>query len=202
MPQRLKESVRARILAAAGEVFADQGFPAARLTDIAARAGTSASNLYKYFPGKAALFDAVVTPALVDTFQRRLGARLDELAGRPDWTGADARGSATARDLLTFWVEHRPVAVLLMRGAEGTPYADRRPAMIADMVERAVRHREATVGPVPPTLRFVLETVFTRTLDTLADVLRAHPDPDHLRDAVGHFWRYQLAGLQALMGSP
>lgn len=44
------------ILAAAFEVFAEQGLAGARVDDIAARAGVSKGTLYLYFPGKDELF--------------------------------------------------------------------------------------------------------------------------------------------------
>ncbi len=54
-PQRRKE-----ILAAAAQVFARLGFAKARMEDIARQAGLSKATLYLYFPGKEALFDALL----------------------------------------------------------------------------------------------------------------------------------------------
>ena len=60
MPQILKDDLRLRILDAAGAIFAERGFEAARIADIAERAGTSASNVYKYVKDKTDLFDRVL----------------------------------------------------------------------------------------------------------------------------------------------
>jgi AcrR family transcriptional regulator len=49
---------RARILAAAEQVFAAQGFHKASMQDIAAAAGMSPGNLYRYFPSKNAIIQA------------------------------------------------------------------------------------------------------------------------------------------------
>ena len=49
---------RARILAAAEQVFAAQGFHKASMQDIAAAAGMSPGNLYRYFPSKNAIIEA------------------------------------------------------------------------------------------------------------------------------------------------
>ncbi|CAN7153807.1 TetR family transcriptional regulator [Brevundimonas sp. LjRoot202] len=54
----------AEILAAALEVFAERGFQAARLEEVAKRAGVSKGALYLYFETKADLFRAVVTDAI------------------------------------------------------------------------------------------------------------------------------------------
>ena len=58
--RRRKEARPAEIVAAAFAVFAEKGFAAARLDDIAARAGVSKGALYLYFETKEALFRAVV----------------------------------------------------------------------------------------------------------------------------------------------
>jgi AcrR family transcriptional regulator len=62
--RRRKEARPAEIVAAALAVFAERGFAAARLDDIAARAGVSKAALYLYFETKEALFAAVVSEAV------------------------------------------------------------------------------------------------------------------------------------------
>jgi AcrR family transcriptional regulator len=52
------------IVAAALEVFVEKGFAAARLEEIAARAGVSKGAVYLYFETKEALFRAVVARAI------------------------------------------------------------------------------------------------------------------------------------------
>ena len=58
--QRRAEDRPREICAAALEVFAEKGFAAARLDDIARRAGVSKGTLYLYFQDKEQLFQAVV----------------------------------------------------------------------------------------------------------------------------------------------
>ena len=60
----------AEILAAALEVFAERGFQAARLEEVAKRAGVSKGALYLYFETKADLFRAVVTDAVSPNLER------------------------------------------------------------------------------------------------------------------------------------
>lgn len=63
--RRRKEARPAEIVSAALEVFAEKGFAAARLDDIAARAGVSKGALYLYFETKQHLFEAVVRDAVL-----------------------------------------------------------------------------------------------------------------------------------------
>lgn len=51
---------RDQIIALAAEVFAQEGYGATSMATIAARVGGSKATLYKYFPSKEALFEAVM----------------------------------------------------------------------------------------------------------------------------------------------
>jgi AcrR family transcriptional regulator len=62
--RRRKDARPGEIVAAALAVFAEKGFAAARLDDIAARAGVSKGALYLYFETKQDLFEAVVRDAV------------------------------------------------------------------------------------------------------------------------------------------
>jgi AcrR family transcriptional regulator len=62
--QRRKEARPAELLAAALEVFAEKGFAATRLEEIAARAGVSKGTVYLYFESKEALFKAAIEAAM------------------------------------------------------------------------------------------------------------------------------------------
>ena len=62
---RRKEARPSEILAAALALFAEHGFAATRLEDVARRAGVSKGTIYLYFPTKEALFRAVIRQGLV-----------------------------------------------------------------------------------------------------------------------------------------
>jgi len=63
--RRRKDERRPEILAAAMDVFAARGFAAARLDEVAARAGITKGTLYLYFDNKEALFKAIVHEQLL-----------------------------------------------------------------------------------------------------------------------------------------
>ena len=62
--RRRKDARPAEIVAAAYAVFAEKGFAAAKLDEIAARAGVSKGALYLYFETKQDIFEAVVHDAI------------------------------------------------------------------------------------------------------------------------------------------
>jgi AcrR family transcriptional regulator len=67
--QRRADERPREICAAALEVFAEKGFAAARLDEIARRAGVSKGTLYLYFKDKEALFRAVVQSAIAPNIE-------------------------------------------------------------------------------------------------------------------------------------
>lgn len=58
------------LLAAALRVFAERGFAAARLDDVAREAGVSKAALYLYFESKQAIFEALVRSAVLHNIER------------------------------------------------------------------------------------------------------------------------------------
>ncbi|XKE44900.1 TetR/AcrR family transcriptional regulator [Halomonas organivorans] len=201
MPQTLKTAVRTRILAAAAEAFAREGFAAARLTDIAAEAGVSTGNLYRYYPNKAALFEAVVPRDVAARLLRLMRARVRELGTLADWRSATAPGSARAEALLAFWIERRLPVVILLAGAQGSSLAHVRPLIVRELTRLADAYVASQpagegAGPVP---RVVLVQLFSSTLDMIVAILRSYDDAAEIRAAFEAFWRYQLAGLEALL---
>jgi AcrR family transcriptional regulator len=68
--ERRKEDRPAEIVAAALEMFAQQGFEATRLLDVARRAGVSKATVFVYFPTKEDLFRAVAQTVVRANFER------------------------------------------------------------------------------------------------------------------------------------
>ncbi|MBK1787546.1 TetR/AcrR family transcriptional regulator [Prauserella cavernicola] len=89
VPRVRREEVRRRLLDAAAEVFAERGYEAARLDEIAHAAGFTKGAVYSNFAGKPALLAALIEQqarkqllvgAVEVRAQNRPGAVLDHLA--------------------------------------------------------------------------------------------------------------------------
>lgn len=78
------EETRARIVETADALFRRLGFAKTAVADIAGELGMSPANVYRFFPSKHAIVEAICTRCL---------AEIDENA----WTVARARGSAAQR---------------------------------------------------------------------------------------------------------
>jgi AcrR family transcriptional regulator len=82
------EARRRAILKAALTVFAAQGFEAARLDDVAQRAGVAKGTLYLYFRDKEALFEALVRDAVSPLLEQ-----MSRIAAAPDIAPLQAIGT-------------------------------------------------------------------------------------------------------------
>ncbi|QKV73636.1 TetR/AcrR family transcriptional regulator [Amycolatopsis sp. Hca4] len=96
--RRVAEEKRAAILEAATGLFLASGYDGTSLARIAEAAGVSKATLFKQFPTKAALFDAIVT----ESWQT-------EDSGGPEPSAADLRAGLTA-------IGHRYVELLTRPG--------------------------------------------------------------------------------------
>jgi AcrR family transcriptional regulator len=86
--QRRKDARPAEILDAALAVFAQKGFAATKLDDIAARAGITKGTIYLYFDSKQALFEALA--------RQSVGAQIEQV------TAQLATFPGSSADLLRF----------------------------------------------------------------------------------------------------
>lgn len=194
VPQVLKDEVEHRIRAAALEVFAERGFRAAGMAEIARRARISAGNVYRYFDGKDALFEAVVPPALVERFRHLLRARVDAASGGPD-SGYPEAAAAT----VDFALAHRHEVVILLGRAGGTRYAGLAAEVVGTLVGAALRHAEAVgwESSAPDPLLFALEEIYRSYVRAWVRLLERFPEEGEFREALAAWERYHLAGLGA-----
>ncbi|HVM41953.1 MAG TPA: TetR/AcrR family transcriptional regulator [Gemmatimonadales bacterium] len=93
--QRRKDARPSEILAAALQTFAEHGYAATKLEDVARRAGVTKGTLYIYFESKDALFKAVVRENVVPIL-----ATAEQMADDPS-----ANPDALLRRLVTQWWE-------------------------------------------------------------------------------------------------
>jgi len=94
----------ARLFDAAEEVFADQGYHAARIEDVVARSGMARTTFYEYFAGKDDLFAAMVAD---------IAAAMRDHAATLGPIRRGARGRAALRTwldgFLGLYAEHAPL---------------------------------------------------------------------------------------------
>src|SRR5215212_1674937 len=105
MPRAVREQ---QMLEVAGELFAERGFHAASMDEIAERADISKPMLYAYFGSKEGLYSA---------YMERIGARLLEAMDAAVDPALEPRAQvyASMAAFLGFVEEHRPGWAVLQR---------------------------------------------------------------------------------------
>ena len=144
----LQERRRAEILDTATSVFAERGFAAADVQDIADKAGVGKGTVYRYFPSKEELFLAAV-----DYGMRRLKAAVDAaVAGARQPLERIAEG---VRAYLGFFDENPEVVELLIH--ERAQFRDRtKPTYFV--------HRDANLGPWQALFRELIQNGIVRDI--------------------------------------
>lgn len=98
---------RARLLEAAKEIFEEDGFLEARISDIAERAGLSHGSFYHYFESKEAIFREVA-----ESVEERLSAPLSGVFVDLESPPQDRIGEALRRHLQNYRKEWRIIGVI------------------------------------------------------------------------------------------
>lgn len=144
----LQERRRAEILDAATAVFAERGFAAADVQDVADKTGVGKGTVYRYFPSKEELFLAAV-----DHGMRNLKTTVDAAAAAAEQPLK--RIAEGVRAYLTFFDEHPEIVELLVH--ERAHFRDRKtPTYFV--------HREANMGPWQDLFRGLIQAGTVREL--------------------------------------
>jgi AcrR family transcriptional regulator len=175
-PQRLRGKLRvAALLRAAAAVFAEKGFDAATLTEIAARSETAIGSLYQFFPNKESLADAVLV-----RYREMVETALRDIEG----AAANLTGAALADALLNLTVEHateRAAAVALLdRRGDASAQREEIRAMMRQRMARILNARDSQL---PPDRAEGMSVVLLQIMKVVV-ALAAEPNPDVRRSAL------------------
>lgn len=108
---------REQILAAALRVFADRGYEATRISDIAAEAGVAYGLVYHYFGSRDAILDAV--------FHETWGGMLAAIAVAEETAGsAPERLELVVKIVLRSWRNNPTVVRLIIREVARSPHLE------------------------------------------------------------------------------
>jgi len=177
--RRRPEARPDEILDAAVEVFSEKGFAAARVEDVAKRAGLSKGAVYLYFDSKEALFEALVkrfaTNVVAEAAKRFIAlAETDpiqtlRLAQRFLITALDDPATSAAPRLVLAEAQRFPAIAQLYR----REVIDMGQRMIGALIDQGVAQGVLRDVPRPAALRAIMGPV-------LAHMFLTHifPDPD------------------------
>jgi AcrR family transcriptional regulator len=195
--QRLKDDTRDRIVAAGRDELMRRGFAAASMRAIAAAAGVSVGNLYRYFPGKAALFEAVVRPAYTRLLSLvRADARLDRRAVK------DFRNVQPVADLLLEACrEYRVEMLILTDRSAGTRYENVARLLVRNIERRlSAGLRSGRAAGAARESTFILHVMAATFVEGFLMILRKGPDDRFMDLAVRRLLALFFRDIVARMG--
>jgi AcrR family transcriptional regulator len=203
MAQHLKDDVHDRIASAALSEFARNGFARSKVAAIASAAGVSTGNVYRYYPGKEQLFDAVVPAAFARRLTGLLRRRIRSLDGVADLRtpGPGSEFAAASEALLALSISDRLRIVVLLARAGGTRHERFAANLVKELQRRALAHARSHRPDlkVSAPLRFSLEQIYRHWLSTLVGILERFDAEADIRAAVACFSSYHMAGLRSLL---
>lgn len=173
------------LLTAALARFRSAGFAATKVEDVAGDAGVTVGTVYRYFPGKEALFHALVQRSLDPSWSR--GKEITEAYG----TQTPREVVSLLLERLATWLdqpEPRDILLLVVREAAAFPstiqeYVEQLLAKGCIAVERALRHGidrgEFPLLPVELTARALVAGVLQQVIwdATFGERMGAPRDP-------------------------
>jgi AcrR family transcriptional regulator len=202
VPQVRKPEIEDRVVEAARRVFAAHGFAATTIAAVAAEAGVSTGNVYRYFDGKDALFAAAVPDGVARELRRLIRARVRALDGvaTVDALPADAPYRLLSRELLAFCARNRHEVVAMLGRGEGTRFAGLADELVRALVRLAIAHGASLTPPVRlrAPARFVLLQLYRGFVGAMVAILARYRDEADLAAAVDRYAAYHLAGLGRL----
>ncbi|TPP10520.1 TetR/AcrR family transcriptional regulator [Rhizobium glycinendophyticum] len=163
-PKRQRGIARvARLLDAGASVFAEQGYKAATMTEIATRAGAPIGSLYQFFPNKDVLADA-----LVARYGEHVTAALDKIREQ----AAEMDGADLADRLLDVLVAHaaeRSLALSLLDARWEQPGV--RPGVLRESLRRHIAECLAAWRPnIGDDERQAMAVVLLQAMKSLAQL--------------------------------
>jgi AcrR family transcriptional regulator len=181
MPSQVRTHVRhERILDAALSVFSSRGYREAAVDDIALEANTSKGGIYFHFPGKQAIFLALLDRSasmLFDRIAKRVEAEVDPIA----------KVDSALQVLLHSFAAHRVLARLFLVEALGAgPEFHAKMTEIHGMFMTFIKHNldeAVTTGMMPPIDTDIASSVWFGALNQVVVRWVLEQQPRSLEDA-------------------
>ena len=185
-PKRQRGHLRvAAILDAASEIFLEKGYGAATMTEIAARSKTAIGSLYRFFPSKESLAEA-----LMEGYVARLLEALDRIVEQAEGLTPRQLAEALVAYRLVLKAQ-RKVAFTLLESSSGVGEKRERlrlaiqPRLIAILRKALPKLTEARVETMAPVVLHMLKAVSEADAESvpadIADLLTAYFTKDGSR---------------------
>lgn len=200
--QTCKDEIRTEILRQAAKVFRTRGFAKSSMREIAVAAHVGLSNIYNYFPGKDALFCAVVHPA-THALETMLQNHHGPQEGDAMLLDTEAYLRAVTEEYVALLGSHRATFELLFFRAQGSSlehyretFTDRSTVLVrAWMVD--MKRRYPAMNTDVTDFSFHLHTVWMFTL--FEEIIMHKIKPRETQRVLAEYIRFETTGWRELI---
>lgn len=201
--QTLKNSVRLSIEKTALKLFAARGYDNTCMAEIAAAAGISTGNIYRYHANKEELLYTVIPESFAEMCLQTIRSKISLVEGMSSQQAAGSKELKLGNErLLKFLFTHRRKILVLMRGCAGTRLAGFRNTVRQTIVEGVLAHFASLAKSslmrkkVPEKL--LLTTVYDNLINAATSILAADTTDKCRKEAFTKLLEYHLHGMAAL----
>jgi AcrR family transcriptional regulator len=201
--QILKKSVKLAIEKTALKLFAARGYDNTTMAEIAAAAGISTGNIYRYHANKQELLYAVIPESFVELCLQTIRSKVALVRGMSSQQVAGSKELRLGNEMLMkFVLTHRHKILVLMRECSGTRLAGFRDVVRQKIVESVHEHLaslpESSPGHKNEPDQLLLETVYDNLMTAATSILAADTTETHRKEALARLLDYHLKGMSAI----
>jgi AcrR family transcriptional regulator len=188
-----KDEVQEKIHGAALTVFAEKGYSNTKIADIAVQAGVSVGNIYRYYPGKHQIFEAVMPESFLESFKHELSRKIEEFPSQFLLSG---------KPFLQLLIENRERIIILFSGSQGTCYENVRKDLVNFLIAAVRKHYPQLCAHLIETYRneWILECIYEMLIDLFATIAKRVKNGAELELALKAVNTYHLLGVSGLLG--
>jgi len=201
--QILKNSVKLAIEKTALRLFAARGYDNTTMAEIAAAAGVSTGNIYRYHANKEELLYAVIPESFVELCLQTITRKVALVRGMSSLQVADSQELRQGNEMLMkFILAHRLKILVLMRECTGTRLAGFRDVVRQKILESVFEHlaslSESSPGRSNEPDQLLLVTVYDNLMNAAVSMLAANTTVRHRKESLAKLLDYHLKGMAAI----
>ncbi|PKL44363.1 MAG: hypothetical protein CVV41_06925 [Candidatus Riflebacteria bacterium HGW-Riflebacteria-1] len=201
--QTLKKSVRHSIEKTALKLFAASGYENTTMAEVAAAAGISTGNIYRYHANKEELLYAIIPESFVEICLQTIRSKVALIEGMSSRQVAGSKELRLGNErLLKFLFAHRSKILVLMRGCAGTRLTDFRNVVRQTVIDSVFEHfaslAKSSLSRKKLPDRILLAVIYDNLICAATSILGADATEKCLREAFKGLLAYHLNGMAAL----
>lgn len=196
--QFLKEELRVKILESAKNEFHSKGYGKASMRTIAKHSGITVGNIYRYFDGKEALFEAVVREAYERFYEVFNSKLIDSILIEHREEEFEQVRVHIIEALVTCVEEKRVELLILLRGASGTKYESMKEDLHKVLNSKIIlRFKHCLKGTKNVDKIEFMSTVVTGScIDGLVEAIITYDDPKVLKEVMELIYDYYFLNFE------